>query len=130
MLLQIVYKSKSFASPLVLTFLCSNYRAQTIVPTLSQVSKVVKVTYRSMQVLREAPNKSQVEMEKHLFKHANKKGTGCKGRYELLLTAISTFTNRAFEIFSQHVAESENHHVVFDRNVVWLNYEQVCLLPS
>lgn len=64
-------------------------------------------------------------MEKLLNMHVNKRGRGCKGRYALLLAAMTTFTHRAFKIFSNHVSESENHHAVLDRNVVWSNYEQV-----
>lgn len=105
------------ADPLVLTLSCRIYA--------NQVSKVIKVAYRSWKVLRDAPAQSRMEMAKLLTKHENKKGRGCKGRYALLLAGMTTFTNRAFKIFSEHVSESENHHAVLDRNVVWSNYEQV-----
>ena len=89
------------------------------------MSKVIKFAYRSWKLLHEAPQKSRLQMEKLLSKHLNKKGRGCKGRYALLLAGMSMFTHRAFQIFSDHVSESESHHAVLERNVVWSNYEQV-----
>lgn len=64
-------------------------------------------------------------MEKLMHKHINKKGRGCKGRYALIYAALNTFTDRAYQLFQNHLTESECHHVVLEDNVVWAHYEQV-----